>query len=91
MESDDDSQLVVEPEFSPGVCPTAKTLLFLPITHLLIHSTHLFFTFAYAPAIVPGAEETEINDIGMVLSSCPHTPWGKQLSPLLGNQHVTSL
>lgn len=70
---------------------TAKTLLFLPITHLLIHSTHLFFTFACTPAVVLGAGETEINDTGMALSSCPPVPQGKQIPPLLGNQHVTAL
>ena len=70
---------------------TAKTLLFLPITHLLIHSTRLFFTFACALAVVPGAGETEINDTGVGLSSCPHVPQGKQIPPLPGDQHITAL
>ena len=48
-------------------CLTANTLLLLPIPHLLLHPTRLFFTFAHAPAIAPGAGETEIHDAAMVL------------------------
>lgn len=73
LEMEDDSQVVEEPEFNPGVADCKDAAL---STHY--SSTHSFNTFIFylarAPAVVPGAGETEINDTGMALSSCPHVP-----------------